>query len=554
MPQPLARSWLLLGVVAACSDGVVNTPAPTTTQPEPEPPTPVETGETGAPAETEETEGPDETEETEETGAYETGFDVVPPVGGCAPAGVVYGVEGEALTVVAECVGEPAAIDTWSASDLPPGATWDAAAHTLTWTPGLSDAGHYEVPIVAWFEGAPSVGALHVWVADAWSTPGNIPVDPLSYQEEYGLPVVFLNAPPSGFSSSVSRPTTVVYRGHTFDVEAKLRGAASLGYPKNSYTIDFPPKDEFEDEDLDFEKKRKIVLTTTFDDNAYVRHRLCYEIWNRLDSGRHPVQTMHAVVYIDGVYEGLYLLGDHIDGEYWEDQGYREDGNLYKAVNHDANFYIKNPLSAGYEKKAGVPESGPGAFADLEDLVRFVASSSADDFSLEIGTRVELEEFMDWWALVRFTEAGDSAGKNSYLYNDPEAPMWHYAPWDFNHSLGQDWQTLRTAYDSGDEFRGTNNLFNRLLSDPVHGPVMMARWRSHLDGPLHKDALDALVLSWIAEIDPSARRDWAKWESQYRTYGGWSWRRDWTSYDEEVVYVRTWIADRWGWLDGLYPP
>ena len=41
--------------------------------------------------------------------------------------------------------------------------------------------------------------------------------------------------------------------------------------------------------------------------------------------------------------------------------------------------------------------------------------------------------------------ADDSGGKNAYLYFDPVGGLIHHVPWDFNHSLGQTWQTEREA-------------------------------------------------------------------------------------------------------------
>ena len=56
----------------------------------------------------------------------------------------------------------------------------------------------------------------------------------------------------------------------------------------------------------------------------------------------------------------------------------------------------------------------------------------------------------------------------------------------------------------------------------------------------------------IAEVTPSALRDQAKWAAAYQSYGGWSWRTDYTDFAGEVAYVRGWLIDRWAFVDGLY--
>lgn len=480
-----------------------------------------------------------------------TATDAVAIMTDCTPGGVVYGTEGEFLTITPSCLDKDIA-DSFTMTDVPDGAMWDDTSGVLLWLPGVDQAGHHQLPVMAYGPTGSQVGEIDVWIADGWANPDNVAVDSMTYTFENGLPVVHLERP-SGANSSNYVSASFIYKGEEFLIDMKYRGASSLGYPKNSYTLKFSADHEFKDGDLDFHKRHKIVLTTTFDDNSYLRQRLCFDIWNLLDSGRHAVQTMHVVVYINGEYEGLYLLGDHIDGEYWEDQGFREHGNTYKAVNHDANYYNTRPQD-GFEKKEGEPLSGFGSFEDLSSLIAFINDADDTEFASGLATWLAVDEFMDWWALVRYTESGDSAGKNAYLYNDPKDPLFHYAPWDFNHSLGQDWMTLRVSYNTGGEFTGSNQIFARLLSHPTLSVVFKDRWRTHLAGVLHADNITARIDTITAEIGPSAQRDWEKWEDDYRSYGGWSWYRngDWTSYEEEVSLVRTWVSDRHQWLTTEY--
>ncbi len=474
----------------------------------------------------------------------------------CAPsAGDLFLTEGESVAVAVVCTG--AAVATgFSATDLPPGAEFDPATAMFRWTPGLSQAGDWDIGMVV--TNAPGdTGHFRVSVADAWFEPGNVEVDPLTYQEEWGLPVVHLERPPNtGSESDVA--STMVWRGHSYAIGLKYRGASSLGYPKNSYTLSFPSDDEFDDDATDFRNRRKIVLTTLFDDNAYIRQKFVFDVWTSLSPTHPPMQAIFAVVYINGAYEGLYLLGDHVDGEYWEDAGLREDGNLYKAVDHSANFYAtysgrpKSSLHSGYTKKEGdIPDGAAGAWDDLDALVDFVVNEPDGSFAANLRSQLAVEEFMDWWILVTFTLAEDSGGKNSYLYNDPLAPMWHFAPWDFNHSWGQAWETSRTSPSADNDFTGANNLFRRMLADPELGPQLMDRLEAAFAGPLSDDVLQATAAAYYDQIDRSAARDWDKWEADYRSYYGW--RSDLTTYPEERAYVTEWITERGEWMRDRYP-
>lgn len=489
-----------------------------------------------------------------DSGADDDALPGEPPEGdfGCGPtAGDVEAEEGEVVSVQFRCVGAGVP-DSWRLVTGPTGATLDSATGELTWATDLASAGEWRVTVAAVKGEERESGEATIWVADAWDQRGNTPVDPLTYTYEFGLPVFHLEVP-DNIDNWAMYPGTVTYRGEEHVVEAQTRGAASSYYPKKSYRVDFEPQDEFRDEDEGFPKRHSIVLTSTFDDNAYFRQKLCFDIWNLLD-GAHRVETMFAVVYLNGEYLGLYLLGDHIDGNWWEDQGHWEDGNLYKSVDHSANFYAtyggpKSSWHSGYEQKDGLQSD----FADLDGFVEFVARSSDSEFEAGIADYVSLEQIYDWWALVIFTEADDSAGKNAYFYNDPNAPGFFFAPWDFNHSLGQTWQTDREPATYAESFTGTNNLFRRLLLSPTYGELMSQRFADARTSVLTPAAMDTVIDAYIARIDPSARRDWDKWEADYRSYSGWSWRSNWTDYDEEVAYTRQWVHDRWAFIEDWDP-
>lgn len=486
----------------------------------------------------------------------------LPPPLHCDPgAGGPYWLqEGEKVEFALSCkTGLELAGAEFTIDPLPEGASYDAATATLSWTPGLDQGAVYELTITATPFG--ETGTVKIGVADRFDDPANVPVvDPLIYTEEYGLPVLHLQASPD-INDETYTPATIVYRGHTYTAESKWRGAASLGYPKKSYTLKFAKEDRFSEPDREFLDKRKVVLISTFDDNTYVRQRLAYEMWDRLDPEHIQIQVYSGVVFLDGQYWGLYTFSDHVDGYLMEDHGLWQDGNLYKARTHDANFRLTNIQNGpkgtphdGLTKEEGLPLDGePGAYDDLDELVTFVATASDAEFLTEIDARVDRRDYEDWWIFVTLIMGDDSAGKNSYHYHDPNGGPWRFAPWDFNDSFGQTWQTARKGYDAlPEDYVWANELFARLLSEPTFGEPLRARYGEALQGVYAVEEILALVEEMIVEVDAGARRDERMWSEQYRNYGGWNWRDDFLTYDEEVAYLTQWIEDRWSFVDGLY--
>lgn len=473
---------------------------------------------------------------------------------GCFPEALPVEVdEGEVASAQFACTGAVPA-EGWALLSGPEGVTIDAASGVLTWQTDLDCAGTHKIVVEAQSGADVEAGTATILVNDAWEADGNTPPDLTTYGFEYGLPVISFTEP-EGLNKEVSVPIELRYAGRLYNIEIQARGATSSHYPKTSYRLDFAKDQEFQSVNEDWPQRRKLALTTLFDDNAYFRQMLCYDAWNSLSDTDTDIYSEFVVVYKDGAYWGLYMLTDHINGEWWEDYGYFEDGNLYKSVNHAANFsdsfdgVAKESLRDGYEKKTGDEED----WTDLEGLIQFVIESDDATFDAGIGDYLAVQEVYDWWALVLLFSAYDTVGKNAYFYNDPAAPGFHLAPWDFNSSLGQTY--LTTRQDAGDDwdFTDSNRLFLRLLASDVHGDAIRERLWAHWDGALHPDLLNERIDGYLPLIERSMARDWAVWSAEYRAYDTWNDRTDFNEPADEIAYIRTWIQERHDWVGEWSP-
>jgi spore coat protein H len=482
-----------------------------------------------------------------------------PPAALCRPA-PFWLTEGESVTIEVLCARPDDGVTGADVvlAPLPAGASYDPGTARITWTTALDQAAVYEITAEIPERGESAV--LTVGVAEAWDHPDNVPiVDPEKYPMEYGLPVFFLSPPPT--DPEEYGPVLVTYRGQTRMVKGKLRGRTSLDYPKNSYTLEFPRSAPFSDPDSagGFMDKHKVVLGSTFDDNSYVRQRLAFELWNQLDPSHVQVQTFMAVLYLDDQFWGVYTVMDHVDDELMYAHGLGNDGHLYKTTNHHANFRStrafsstpKESLAEGYEKKSGEPETGPGAFEDLVALVSFVIDSDDQAFAEEIGARMELGSYMDWLILITFLGGDDNAGKNTYHYHELDGP-WRVVPWDFNATSGQDYQTQRRSAADLDHYESMNRLFERFRAVPALRAQLDARFRAALESVLTVAEANSLIDELVAEVGPMVARDQARWGAEYESYEDWSSRTDFTSPEEEVAYVRSWLGERWTALAAMY--
>ena len=56
-------------------------------------------------------------------------------------------------------------------------------------------------------------------------------------------------------------------------------------------------------------------------------------------------------------------------------------------------------------------------------------------------------------------------------------------------------------------------------------------------------------------IQPAAERDWAKWSSNYQSYGSWSGVRSgsWQDFEGEKAYLYQWLSERADTFDTTWP-
>lgn len=480
------------------------------------------------------------------------------PAAACSPEvdrSTVIAEEGDTITLAVRCAegGDPAQL---TALGVPAGATFTGG--TLRWETGLGDGGVYDLLFTGLAaDGVPPSARVQLQVADAWDHPGNLPVDPDTYTWEHGLPVLHIDSGGSIGHDYVG--ATLTFLGERYDGDIESRGAASSYYPKVGYQIRVPDDHQLDLDAWGMGNKRRLVLLTTFDDNTYIRQALCYALWAEMAEHAGDVEDrliprfFFIVLYLDGEYHGLYLAIDRVDDEFVGQLGFDRESPVYKAYNHDANFYSTNASGAkkatwhdGYELKEGED------WLPLNELVRFAATTTDEEFVAQAADYLHEEQFIDWYLFVRFAAAGDSGGKNSYLVQDPATGLFRYAPWDFNQSWGQDWRTLRVGADNDDDFRWTNGIFAHYQDAAPER--LEARWSELLaSGPFGEAWLQDTVDELVAQTELAARRDWSKWADPYRSYGGWSWRTDFLDYDGELEYLRGWVAERVDWAEEVGP-
>ena len=498
-------------------------------------------------------------------------------------------VEGDIIAFQVRCRdGDRSAVDL-SVQGADPAAHFDARTGAFSWQTDGADAASVELLISASSPGStalPETVRVSFHINDDATRADAVPPDPATYPVELGLPVVHLL-----FDEELApydRPASFHILGQHLEGEAKIRGASSRAYPKNSYTLDF------DGGDLDVPawgvERDHLVLTSTFDDNSYVRQKLSYDVWAALgaeaDPPRLTPRTFFCVVYLNAEYHGLYVASDRVDEEFVEQMGRDGAGELFKSVSHAANWgdrdsdgVAKSDLAEGWEKKEGFglavadldddddDDDDDGGSTDLDaelgtirSLTGRVAAAGPADWAAIADAALDRQAFMDWHLLViaGFTE--DTVGKNAYVHVDPETGRATVMPWDFNASWGQSWRTYRRDPGQLRDHTGDNRIFWMHERDPASWAALRARYGAlRQGGPLDPAWQRARLDAYYALIDRAAQKDWDRWEGEYRSFDRWKVKRDskqdWTDFEGEKAYLYDWIDQRAahmpGWVGAL---
>ena len=404
---------------------------------------------------------------------------------------------------------------------------------------------------------------------------------PYEQQESRGLPIFYID--PKPVSKDYYSPVTVIYKGRKYEAEGRIRGGITAYSPKKSYSLRFFDNDLFQDSELGstgFTDRKRVLLVADFDDNSHLRNRLAQKMWEVLqkDSGSNyyspVIQTDSAVVYTNGSYEGLYTVIDAVDepfinrygngiensivgdGTFVTENGLEAGGSLFKGNSRQANFFVHSELYKGFDKKLGYPEIGTeGAFDNLTDFILFINNSSEaelGDPSTGFSSIASVHSYYGWWFFTAFMSAGDSLNKNAYHYQEPKG-LWYYIPWDFNHSFGQNYNTKRIPNSfSSRTFVTANGIFSKLVGHPDFNSM-----NTFYSAILADEWSTASINSYIDEIwnqiEGAAEDDWNKWGDKYKNFSRWKDRNDWTTPQQEVEYIKYWIARQHALASGVFP-
>ncbi|MDO4477464.1 MAG: CotH kinase family protein [Lachnospiraceae bacterium] len=368
-----------------------------------------------------------------------------------------------------------------------------------------------------------------------------------------------------------------------------FRGQSSAVFEKKSYALEFLNENKDATRDvavLGMAKGHDWVLHGPYMDKALLRNYFSYTIAR--DTMFYAPDSRLCELYIDGAYEGLYLLVEKprimetrinfatnaaADGhtaylvqrnraqeiqDYVEEYGERPRQPGPGGIDVDTDYlntygnltgHVASPLYVVYPTTNKITEAQFGYIES--DISAFERALYADYFCDE--TRgykayIDMDSFVTYFVLNEFAMNVDTGYFSTYCCRDMEGRLYMGPVWDFNNAYDN---YSGTACDPEQGFvMVDNNWFARLCQDKAFVDAVIEKWQELRQGVLADEAMLGLLdEAETAHADAIARNNerWAHTFVRTMLKGGDE--RNPRTYEEAREKFRSFLVKRGHFLD-----
>lgn len=376
---------------------------------------------------------------------------------------------------------------------------------------------------------------------------------------------------------------------YTYDswIGIEYRGSSSQGFPKKSFGVE--TRDSLQNDSavsiLNMPKESDWVFNANYTDKSFMRNTLAYDLFSKM--GRYSSRTRYTELFIDNVYQGIYVICEKI----------KRDSNRVDIANLTVNDNVWPDVSGGYILKVDKPTGNSGAgfqslfpptnggtiptilydypsSADIttQQSAYIVAYMDSFETALQgpnyvdplIGYRkyVDTPSFIDFLLLNEVTKCVDSYRISAYLYKEKSVAggkLYAGPVWDFdiawgnaNYFNGQFTAGWSYTLNAGSDPYQVPFWWQRFMQDPNFKNELKCRWTALRNGPF----ATANVMAWIDSValvlNESQQRNFTLWP----ILGVYVWPNPTPlpqTYAAEVAQFKNWVSLRLAYMDLSLP-
>jgi hypothetical protein len=380
---------------------------------------------------------------------------------------------------------------------------------------------------------------------------------------------------------------TDVWNNYSGKAGIEYRGSSSMGFPKKNMGFETRNADGTNADIalLGLPEENDWVLHGPYSDKTLIRNYLAYNL--ALSMGEYAPRTKMCEVYIDDVYQGLYILVEKI----------KRDKNRLDLAKLEAKDVTGIALTGGYIVK--IDRSADNSYTDgffseydgtgtgggpqnkkvfyawsypdrtdilpvqkdyitrkIRDFENVMVSWFYNDPKIGYNTIIDVRSFIDYWIMVEISKNTDGFRLSAYLHKDRDDrdPLIHMGPvWDYDLAFGNA-NYLEAANTWGWNYLvpadgwGNPTWWTKLLNDNDFRNKLKCRWLELRSTILSNNSISSTIDLAVAQVGDAATRNFTNWP----IHGVYVWPNPYVgnTYAEDVNYMKDWMLRRLAWIDG----
>lgn len=350
----------------------------------------------------------------------------------------------------------------------------------------------------------------------------------------------------------------------------RLRGNASMGFPKKPYRIKFDKKRHVLDSPA---KAKKWTLINNYGDKTLMRNYLAFDLSRRVEMPFTPF-CVPVDVMVNGEYKGCYQLCDQVEVgkgrveidemEATDIEGEALTGGYFIEIDayaYDEAVYFYSNRSNPVTVKS--PDEDVIQTVQLNYLKSYFNTMEASLFKTNFSDPEEgYRQYLDVESFLKHFIVGEFAGNtdtywSTYMYKPRNDEQFHVGPvWDFDLAYDNDNRTYPInnltdyIYATKGSYAGQMRSFvNRIIkSDAGAKQQLEAMWAELRNSDKFcEDSLIQVVDDMALWLDESQQLNFKRWNiMNTKVHQN---PKIWGSYEKEVENVRSYIRKRIAWFD-----
>jgi len=341
-----------------------------------------------------------------------------------------------------------------------------------------------------------------------------------------------------------------VWNAYNGKIGIEYRGSSSMMFPKKNMGFETRNADGTNADValLGLPEENDWVLHGPYSDKTLIRNYLAYNL--ALSMGKYAPRTKMCEVYIDDVFQGLYILVEKIKRDKNRVDLAKLEAKDVSGIALTGGYIVKidrsadNSYSDGFFSEYDGTGTGGGprgkkvfyawSYPDrteilpaqkdyitrkIRDFENVMVSWFYNDPIIGYTKVIDVNSFIDYWIMVEISKNTDGFRLSAYLHKDRDDrdPLIHMGPiWDYDLAFGNA-NYLEAANTWGWNYLvpadgwGNPTWWNKLLNDVDFKNKLKCRWLELRSTLLSNNSISSTIDQAVEQVGDAATRNFEKW-------------------------------------------